>query len=259
MLAKKEIKLYYFSGTGNTLRIAKEVIKQFDIYGYKSELINMISIEPAKVRLDCIIGLAFPVAVQSTNPLVWNFINELPKSKKTPIFMFDTLEAFSGGVVGPVKKVLKAKGYECIGAKEFKMSSNMLISEKKAKERDEKNLKATLEVKRFVEALIHGEGKWRRVPVFSDLMRNISKGDLIWEKLNRKIKVDRTMCVQCGMCAKYCPTLSIKLTPYPSIQKSCISCMRCVNICPKNAFTLKDRKVFQIKKVLVKELGSINN
>ena len=133
MLAKKEIKLYYFSGTGNTLRIAKELVRQFEIQGYISELINMTEIQPTEVELDCIIGLAFPVATQSTNHLVWDFIMGLPISKNTKVFMVDTMEAFSGGVVGPLKKVLQKKGYECIGAKEFKMSSSMLMSEKRKK------------------------------------------------------------------------------------------------------------------------------
>ena len=254
MLAKKEIKLYYFSGTGNTLRIAKEFIRQFEMQGYKSELISMTEIQPTKVVLNCIIGLAFPVAVQSTNPLVWDFIMGLPISKNTQIFMIDTMEVFSGGVVGPLKKVLQKKGYECIGAREFKMSSSMLVSAKKEKERNDKNLKAIRKVEGFVKELIEEKGEWRRVPIFSELMRNISKGNSIWEKLNNQIKVDAAMCVHCSLCEKYCPTKSIELKPYPIIKKSCISCMRCINICPKNAFTLKGKKVFQSKEVSVNEL-----
>jgi len=37
------------------------------------------------------------------------------------------MEAYSGGIVGPVKKVLQSKGYSCIGAKELKMTSSMSI------------------------------------------------------------------------------------------------------------------------------------
>jgi hypothetical protein len=53
--------------------------------------------------------MGFPVAAQGTYPFVWDFIKSLPQANSTPIFMVDTLAMYSGGIVGPVKKLLKIR------------------------------------------------------------------------------------------------------------------------------------------------------
>ncbi len=113
--------------------------------------------------------------------------------------MLDTMEAFSGGIVGPMKKILKRKVYECIGGREFRMSSSMMTNEKKAWKRNQIDQKAVNDVKYFVEELIVENSSWRRVPVLSDVMRNISKGEKIWMDQSRKLRIDDDRCIKCGM------------------------------------------------------------
>lgn len=55
----------------------------------------------------------------------------------------------------------------------------------------------------------------------------------------KPIVVDEKKCVKCGTCAKHCPTKSIKLCPYPTInKKTCIRCFCCIEICPQDALGL---------------------
>lgn len=255
MLEKKKISIYYFSGTGNTYTICKEICRIFNARNYEAELIAMTEIDPRQVKTDAIIGLAFPVAVQSTFPLVWDFIEKMPETTGTKVFMFDTMQMFSGGVVGPLKKQLSAKGYNCIGAMEFKMPSNM-----RTKERSDYSSSLIIEksinkAEKFVESLINETSSWIRIPLASDLMRQISVGESLWQRMSEYLSVDREECIKCGLCQKVCPVDSIKMNEdnYPRNNKNCISCMRCVNYCPNNAIKLKGKTLVQNKPIKVSE------
>jgi len=105
------ISFYYYSGTGNTLLVEKEMIKTFSIKGIQVKLYKIEDTDPKKIDIATPFGIAFPVAFQSTLPFVWNFLKALPRADQIPVFMVDTMMAFSGVIVGPLKKVLTENGY----------------------------------------------------------------------------------------------------------------------------------------------------
>lgn len=248
--------IYYFSGTGNTLLIARKMKEAFENQKYFVTLKKISISEAVELEDDCHLGIVVPVAIQSTFPIVWDFIDRLPEGNRRQVFLADTMETFSGGIVGPMKKSLEAKGYRCIGAYEFKMATSMQTTEKKAEMGKEKNKIALLKAEKYVQSLINEKTKWKRIPVLSDAMRSISKGRSIWKKTSESIRIDHTLCTKCRMCEKYCPVNAIQLTDqHMKIQhKKCISCMRCVNYCSQNAFTLGEKHVIQKKVVKVNEL-----
>ena len=190
MLEKKKISIYYFSNTGNTYIIGKKVCETFISNGYEAAFISMRTMKPKDIPIDDIIGLAFPVAIQSTYPFVWDFVSKMPKVNGTKIFMLDTMEQFSGGVVGPMKKQLSDKGYIGIGAKEFKLPSSIRKKEKKKQNVNQIINKSENEAVAYVKAMIDEKTHWRRVPILSDLVRCISKPKIIWEKISIKSIVE---------------------------------------------------------------------
>ena len=103
------INFYYYSGTGNTLLVAKEMRKTFTAKGIQVTIYKIEDTDPKQIDTATPFGIAFPVAFQSTFPFVWNFFNALPVADKTPVFMVDTMMSFSGAIVGPLKKVLTKK------------------------------------------------------------------------------------------------------------------------------------------------------
>lgn len=257
MLLEKPIIIYYFSGTGNTLLLAKKIKEAFEKQKYSVTLRNISTSESVELENDCHLGIVVPVAMESTFPIVWNFLKKLPEGKKRNVFLADTMESFSGGIVGPMKKALTAKGYQCIGAREFKMATSMQMTEKKADTGKKKNETALLQAEEYVQALIDGSAKWKRIPVLSDLMRLISRGHFIWEKTSQFIRIDDTLCIRCRVCEKHCPVHAIEFTDNQCMKihhNQCIDCMRCVNYCPRNAFTLGGKKLIQKKNVNVNEL-----
>lgn len=233
------IDIYYFSGTGNTLLMVKKLAEILSTYGKQVNLFKIEHTNPDKINLSHTIGLAFPVAVFSTYPFVWDFIENLPAGGNAEIFMLDALAGFSGGIVGPLKKILLNKGYLTLGACELIMPSNygMMIPD------SEKILKkitvAENKIKKYVKTLIEGQSKWQRMPLFSDLISFLSKMPQPWRTIGKCLSLDHNKCVKCRLCVQICPIAAIDMLDLPVITERCVACMRCIACCPKHAILYK--------------------
>ncbi len=254
------IHIYCFSGTGNTLLVAKAMKEVFVEEGYNVEIIKMEKASPSSVRTDVIIGLAFPVAVQGTFPLVWEFVKNMPETNKsTPIFMVDTLEGFSGGVVGPMRRIVERKGYMPVGAEEIIMPSNLFnekLSDEEIKRKREEGIR---KAKDYAKRLLEGKTSWGRVPVLPDLLSFMSRSRKLFRRMNDifPIKVKYDKCTFCGICEKICPEKNIMVDNENRIikrDKNCIYCMRCVEFCPTEAIYVKGMKRRKINSVRLNEI-----
>ncbi len=240
----KSVAIYYFTGTGNTLRVVREMAGVFSERHIPTDLFPIERSDPRAVRLDGALGLAFPVAAQSTYPLVWRFIEGLPRAEGTGVFMADTLAGFSGGIVGPLKRTLISKGYRPLGAVEIIMPSNFFPG-KRDPAQEAKTVAAGLAAaRRFAESLTEGKGRWGRIPLLSDLICLISRSSLLWNQLRRffPLAVDAARCTRCGVCARICPTGNIALQDLPVYAGRCELCMRCLSFCPASAISVPGKK-----------------
>jgi ferredoxin len=240
-MIKGPVDFYYFSGTGNTYLVVKKMKETFEKYGIEANMYKIEDSNPENINLDRIIGLGFPIAELSTYEFVWDFINALPQAKDTKIFMVDTLGGFSGGIVGPVRQIVKKKDYTPIGACEIVMPPNVFYiqDEKVCKKKVKKGLK---KAEKYAKALIKGKAKWGRVPVLSDAVYYTSLlGLKVTEtNLNQKLLYltpDKDKCSKCGTCVELCPIDNIKMEEgeYPENLMHCQYCLRCVSFCPKKA------------------------
>jgi ferredoxin len=235
----RQIDFYYFSGTGNTLLVVKKMRDVFIRHGIKTNLYQIEKTDPQKMNLNLTIGLAFPVACFSTYPFVWKFLKALPQTKGTNVFMVDTLGGASGGIVGPLKKILKKKGYNTIGAAEIQMPGNIFYVQNESNNRKiiEKGL---LKAEKYATDLINGKSKWSHVPILSDIVYFASifimkMWNWDWGQNLFKFKVNKPKCTKCGICVKLCPVKNIEMQEYPVYGMKCQYCLRCVSFCPEQA------------------------
>jgi len=215
-----------------------------DTFGENGIDVNVHKIEESnsdEINLEHTIGIAFPVAVCSTYPFVWDFIKSLPESNGTEIFMVDTLGGYSGGLVGPMRNIIEKKGYEPIGAKEVIMPANALYVQDKVT--CEKKVQEGLKMaEKYALDIINRKVKWGRVPVLSDSMYLFSIGllKLMVTDLNQKwfnFDPDESKCNKCGICVDLCPLENIEMNGenYPKHLNNCQYCVRCVSFCPREA------------------------
>lgn len=235
------IDFYYFSGTGNTYLVVKKMCETFQKSGIEANMYKIENSNHEDINLNHIIGLGFPIAELSTYEFVWDFINALPQTNGTEIFMVDTLGGFSGGIVGPVKKIVEKKGYKPIGACEIIMPPNIFYiqDEETCKKKIRKGL---IKAEKYAKALVKGKAKWGRIPVLSDTVYYTSLlGLKVTEtNLNQKLLYlhpDKEKCNKCGTCVDLCPINNIRMedSEYPKNLMHCQYCLRCVSFCPKRA------------------------
>lgn len=246
----KEIDFYWFSGTGNTLTVVKRMKDRFEEKGFTVTLKKIEKGNPSSVDCERTIGLGVPVALQGTFPLVWDFIGSLPECSGTPVFMVDTLMAYSGGIIGPVGKILKRKGYNLLGAKEIKMPHNILVKKEVSALNAEKMENGCNKADSYVSELVEGDASWRDFPIYSDFMSVFSKKRFMW-KLIRSIvplKVDHEKCTRCRLCERLCPVNNWMLNSDNNEMEwrsGCVYCMRCFSFCPVNAIHYGNKKNLQ--------------
>lgn len=256
-MKSKIIDLYYFSGTGNTLLVSKEIQKYFVENKFT---VNLIKIEKAikkEVNLTHTIGIAVPIAAQTTYPFCWGFINSLPEtSENTEIFLVTTRALYSGGIIGPAKKILQKKGYIPIGAKEIKMPSNFSPVKMIKLKNDAKQISAGLiEARRFAHDLHYNVTHWFDSNPISALVKKISlKKSFSWMRKHHTMFVNESKCIRCGLCFKLCPVDNIEMIDYPEFKDACQFCMRCYHFCPTDAIEMKSMQIKKYSAVKAEEL-----
>jgi ferredoxin len=259
----EDIQFIYHTGTGNTLLIVKEMIKTFEENGKNVKTYKIESTKSEDIDPNITIGLALPVAFQSTFPFIWKFINDLPKSHGTSIFMVDTLAIYSGAIVGPLKKILTKKGYTCIGAEEIVMPNNFLRTKTNTKKDKEKISQGIKKARIYAETLLSNNAHWGRIPFFSDLFRFFCCNTIIMNHINlsygKKLSVNKQKCSHCGLCETLCPLGNINMKDYPQFGNTCELCMRCLNFCPKKAIIIPKKTFLQYNIVKVNDILSKKN
>ncbi|MFA7118976.1 MAG: EFR1 family ferrodoxin [Sphaerochaetaceae bacterium] len=256
-MAIAEIDFYFYSGTGNTLLVVEEMQRVFSSHGIQVFLHEMTDTDPGKIDTGKTIGLAFPVAFQSTFPFIWKFLKNLPRAQGASVFMIDTMMTFSGAIVGPLKKVLTSKGYNCIGASEVIMPNNWFpktIHDEVNKEKINTGMK---KARKFAEELMEGTASWGRVPLLSDGLYHLCCNNFVMQRINlaegRKITCDEGKCRKCGLCARLCPVHNITMKEYPQWHDSCETCMRCLSFCPTNAVFIPGKKKYELYRAVKAE------
>lgn len=253
------VDLYWFSGTGNTLLVARAMRDEFVAAGINVNLARIEDTDAGGIDPTHTIGIAVPVACQSTYPLVWNFIRKLPETSGTEIFLVDTLAKVSGGIVAPMGKMIAAKGYKPLGAKEIIMPSNFL-----RKKIDDAKMQTSIAAgcetaRQFARDLISGTGSWKSASSIQWLLYRISISKLMWWGVRKLIKMhaDPDTCTKCGLCEKLCPVGNISVNDaLPIFSNKCQACQRCFAFCPTAAIHIGKKNLAQYRTVTVDNIIS---
>lgn len=235
--------LYYFSGTGNTLMLARLLAKQLG----NTEIINIVSCDgsPTVPEADAI-GILFPVYAFGLPKIVHNFIhNNLQIADNTYVFSV-TNYASAGGppALKQLKFLLKEKSYKLNAGFGIPMPSNYIpFGGAETQEKQNRKFLAAAEKVNKIAKIIKERPEsylYKKTCLFCFITNIFYK--IFMKQCEKDVKkfYVKDNCTSCGTCVKICPTKNIKLVNgRPAWGNDCEQCMACLQWCPVIAINRK--------------------
>jgi ferredoxin len=246
--------IYFFSGTGNSLVVAKDIAEEID--GKLISISSMMKEESVEPEAD-VMGLVFPVFYATNDcgiPLiVERFIRKLENLGSKYIFAVCTCGYMPGTTIENLRKAIGVRGGKLAGGFTLRMSAKNLAERKQQKMfvKRKKKIEAICE---YVNARKEGEfetrGLLRKIllaplralekPIFMRRYRKLSNSSR--KSFSELIPLadasfqTNENCTGCGTCARVCPVNNIKMVNgKPVWLHHCENCYGCYGWCPKNA------------------------
>ena len=239
-----KIELKYFTGTGNSLKILN-TCKEVFIENNHSANISAIETGTQINGEADIIGFCFPVYAFGIPRVCRNYLKGLKKFPELQkVFIVITAGAIdeSGFSVNECEKILKSKNCKIIYSVVIEMPINWTISMNPPSKEEARKIieNGVNEAKITALDILNGISKYHKFNIpkrygwfglykeywlFKIGVRNLWKLFKIYDSCNA-----------CQLCAKICPTGSIKMiNNKPVWASTCEQCMRCVNFCPNQS------------------------
>jgi Pyruvate/2-oxoacid:ferredoxin oxidoreductase delta subunit len=245
--------IYYFSGTGNSRKVASWISEVAAGNCTGCTLINIGSIDRIRIEpppAGALVIFISPVHGFNYPPVMLNFISRFPKGNNNIVLMNTRAGMLIGKWITPgltgiafylASLILLLKGYSIRGMVPVDMPSNWISIHPGLNERTVKYLH-TRNKERVLRhaAVILSEKRYFRA--FREIIQDvlISPVSLLYYFIGRfafaKTFYASSSCNNCNICVKDCPVKAIiKVNNRPFWTFRCESCMHCMGNCPKKA------------------------
>ncbi len=255
-------RIYYFTGTGNSMRAARVIAEKIG----ETELISMRCNPKEVSAMDCdVVGFVYPVYHWTMPAPAVAFVEELEINPNAYVFVVAMPSFVCGIACERLAEVLSQKNIDIDYGNLVHCVANYAIvyppfpSPKVMVPRMEKKIKKIAKdisvEKRRAYPRASKIIKHRRNKVMAPYLELQKYADIPF--------VVSQDCVSCGLCSRVCPCNNIVLeNGKPQFQHHCANCMACVVSCPKRAIgydiSASDKKLLEAmdkKTPLVKLMG----
>lgn len=246
--------IYYFSGTGNSLAVAKGLAK-----GLKGgvELLPIAGCDKKKsVEIDADrLGIVFPVYCLSIPDIVRTFLRKFVFKSEPYIFSVATCNAQPGHSLYSLKRMLKHKGKSLAAGFSIDMPGNAIVGEvdmtNPPEVQKDRLINAETRILEIVWAITE-----RRYGVIEGCNTSITYAQSILMNAflkylyrpAKRFQVERN-CNHCGVCVKVCPlkNINLDLEQRPIWGSRCEVCLACFHWCPKQAINIEEHTIGKIR------------
>ena len=238
--------IFYFSGTGNSLQVSKDIALQLQNTEILSipKIINNNEIE---IVSECI-GIVFPVYMFGLPLIVDDFIKKLKINKSTYVFAVSTCAGTSGNSLKQINDLMKIKDTKLNAGFVLKMPGNNIVMYGANSEQNQINAfkKEKIKVQQIID--IVKEKKDYQYEKSNIVMSNVI-APLIYPKIKEIRTKDRYFwtkenCTGCGVCQKICSVKNIDIAnSKPRWKNNCEQCMACIQYCPNEAIEYGKRTI----------------
>jgi ferredoxin/flavodoxin len=253
--------VFYFSGTGNCLKVAKTIIKELG----NGEIVSMA--KPGKYNLikqyDTI-GFVYPTYFWGLPRKVIEFIENLNlnNNKNTYYYSITTYGGSAGNAVYQLYELLfKIHGIKINFGKKLRMFSNYVVIYDMSEKVDEITRKSNEELVPIIDSI-----KMRKNNAINKLTKIFSFINRDFIKKVANMDKDFTIgnnCTGCGICKEVCPVKNIEMmNNKPQYNHHCEQCVACIQFCPQKAINYKNatqsRGRYTNPEIKYKELSEYN-
>jgi len=244
--------IVYFSATGNTRYVAKELAKLLD-----DAVLNltprMRANDFSEIRCDKALVICSPVHVSGLPKFIADYLKKVDFVGTSEAYGVFTNAGYCGIAGTQISAIIRAKGMRFKGYTEFKLPGIHITSiTNRQIDADEirRRIKATSEqLPAAAQVIQRGESfesKGARTPEVALTLALAPALRFIGLRTKRFWVTDQ--CTSCGLCERLCPVLAITMkSGKPTWNAShCAHCMACIHNCPTEA--IEYGKITQGKK-----------
>ncbi len=251
-----QVRIVYFTGTGNTKFLSEKLLQKFkekevtdvELVPVEEALNDMLSFECE----DYILGIGYPVYDLMPPIIILEFINKLNITKfNNSAFVFSTYTTDPLDSNYYIIEKLQKKGFHVAVQENFKAPgassyfySNPSLPIVKGKTVFKVGINQQLD--NFTSYILNSNNlediaiQYHRFHKFHQNFSKMTFGNMFY----RNLKIDKN-CINCGQCAKSCPTANLFMQEGKLIIKNsngCMRCLRCVQICKRGAINFTSSK-----------------
>lgn len=229
--------IYYFSATGNSLYVARELRDAID-----NVVLRSIPADLRDERFEADaerVGFVFPLHYFGLPMVVEEFLRRVDVSKAQYIFAVATCGVpFNGTPFTAMNELLAEQGKE-VGAAWFVRLVSNYIPMRDIPAGWRISIRAWM-ARRMLKKIIAFVEAESAHPVWQWLPSALEHYHPDWlerrEKIDEAFTCDTEKCIHCGLCERVCPVMNIKRPEgSPVWQHNCTECLGCLHICPKHA------------------------
>lgn len=230
--------IYYFSATGNSLKVAKDLAKKLG----DTTLVSIPKVMNSELDLSADnIGIVFPVYAWGMPSMVAKFIKKLRAEHAKYFFAVATYGGSAVGTLLETKKRLVQQNIKLASGFAIQMPTNYIIwGEAIAEERQkkmfdywDKRLDDIVNIIKNQEEHVIEAGSFLSSFFLSKVLHSISMPN--FAKMDKSFWSDNN-CNQCGICKSVCPAGNIEFKDgKPVWNHKCEQCLACIQWCPKQA------------------------
>ncbi|MDR3566201.1 MAG: EFR1 family ferrodoxin [Negativicutes bacterium] len=235
--------IYYFTGTGNSLKIAKDL---------QNELTDAKLIRICKTNLDVHnvgesdqVGFVFPVYFRGLPHMVKKFVENLSIDRDKYIFAVANYGSYAALSFIQLNNILSGNGAKLSAVFGVAMPGNMWFMYYPHPKQDFINRICTQ--KDATLKIAHQIKNRSRISI-EDVIANRSEEEERYHlftpnHMDKDFWTDQK-CNGCGTCSKLCPANNIKIIDNkPEWQQQCEFCLACIHWCPNEAIEYKQDSI----------------
>ena len=259
--------IYYFTGTGNSLKIAKSLSEKLE----ECELVPIAKIweEDQIISSSEKVGFVFPLYYAGLPKIVYDFLYKIKLSKSNYFFAVVT---YAGDInttpLLQIESILNTNSKTLSAGFYVQMPNNFILGYDID---SETHLKKCFEEANKKVGAIHKAVEKNEKNLGRDIFE---KHRIKSEKFNKDFRDNvygygksfyaEDTCTSCGICVSVCPVNNISLEDgRPQWQHKCQQCLACINFCPENCIQFGDKTLktqrYHHPEITVKDLVNQKN